>query len=230
MIVDEIIEENSTSINRTIEVTRKEYESRWKQVQSSMASKGYDLLYACGSELDRSDIAWLSGAFDPMIERYGLILPLEGKPVILTGWEGAQVFYESVERSGAEIATLKEFQISDQDYRWANFVSFEKVLHQLGLSGQDKKIVIASSPETLPYSHFLMIQRCSKMENIIFDPEVLSRAKYEKSDAELAIMQEANKIADAALRGMLAACVPGVTELQVASVGDMIMKALGAKR
>jgi hypothetical protein len=68
------------------------------------------------------------------------------------------------------------------------------------------------------------------MENIIFDPEVLSRAKYEKSDAELAIMQEANKIADAALRGMLAACVPGVTELQVASVGDMIMKALGAKR
>jgi Xaa-Pro aminopeptidase len=229
-IVDEIVQEKSKSINIKIEITRKEYESRWKKVQSSMASKGYDLLYACGSELDRSDIAWLAGIFDPMIERYGLILPLEGRPIILAGWEGAQVFSEAVERSGAEIAQLKEFQISDQDYRWANFISFEKILHQLGLSGQNKKIVIVSSPETLPYSHFLMIQRCFKMENIIFDPGVLSHTKYEKSDAELAIMQEANKIADAALRGMLAACVPGVTELQVASVGDMIMKALGARR
>jgi hypothetical protein len=66
--------------------------------------------------------------------------------------------------------------------------------------------------------------------NVVFDPDLLRIIKYEKSDKELAIMQEANKVADAAMRGMLAVTLPGFTELQIASVGDFIMKALGAGR
>jgi len=67
-------------------------------------------------------------------------------------------------------------------------------------------------------------------KNVVFDPDTLRLIKYEKTDKELAIMQEANKIADAAMRGMLAVTIPGFTEVQVASVGDFIMKALGARR
>jgi len=228
-IAGEIIEETASSIDKSIQISRKEYEERWKKVQESMAAKGYDLLYVCGSELDRSDAAWLAGAFDPMIERYSVILPLEGKPVILAGSEGGHVLEEAAEKSGAEIALLREFQISDEEYRWARFVSLDQVLNRIGIK-YGSRVAVASPAEVFPCAQLSMIESYFGKENVVFDPDILRLIKYEKSDTELAIMREANKIAEAALRGMLALTMPGLTELQVASVGDFIMKALGAGR
>jgi len=229
-VAEQVIEESEPSINKAVEIPREEYGQRWRKLQESMAAKGYDLLYVCGSELDRSDAAWLTGTFDPMIERYGVLLPSGGKPVILAGSEGGHVLEEAAERSGVEIALLKEFQISDEEYRWAKFVSLDQVLRQLSVSGHLKRIAIASPIEVMPVSQLLIVQSQFGKDNVIFDPEILHMAKYEKSDNELAVMQEANKVADVALRGMLAVTVPGLTELQVASVGDFVMKALGAGR
>jgi len=229
-IAGQIIEESAPSIDKTVQIPREEYEERWQKIQKSMAIKGYDLLYVCGSELDRSDAAWLTGAFDPMIERYGALLPSEGRPVILAGSEGGHVLEEAAEKSGAEIALLREFQISDEQYRWARFVSLDRVLRKMDMSGSGKKVCIASSPEVLPWAQLSILQLHFGKENVLFDAEILQLAKYAKSSTELAIMQEANKVADAALRGMLSVTVPGLTELQVASMGDFIMKALGAAR
>jgi len=225
-----MVEEYAPSIDKSLQISREEYETRWMNLQDSMAAKGYDLLYVCGSELDRSDAAWLVAAFDPMIERYSVLIPLEGKPVVLAGSEGGHVLEEAVERSRAEIALLKEFQISDEEYRWATFVSLDHILSQMRIAGHNRKTAIASAAEVLPYSQYSMLASHFGKDNVVFDSEILRLMKYEKSETELAIMQEANKIADAAFRGMLAVTLPGFAELQVASVGDFIMKALGAGR
>lgn len=229
-VASEIIEETAPEIDKSIQVTPEEYRARWRRVQETMAEKGYDLLYICGSELDRSDAAWMAGIYDPMIERYAVMLPIEGEPVILAGSEGGHVLEEAAERSGAKIALLREFQISDEDYRWAKFVKLDQVLSEIGVPKSGARVVIASPPDVLPYAQYQMLLNAFGSENVIFDPMLLQLIKYEKSDKELAIIQEAVKIADAAMRGMLAVTVPGLTELQVASVGDYIMKALGAGR
>ena len=210
-IVSQIIEEYAPTIDKSLEVSREEYRLRWRRVQNAMADKGYDLLYVCGSELDRSDAAWLAGIFDPMIERYAVILPLDGKPVVLAGSEGGHVLEEAAEKSGVDIALLREFQISDEEYRWARFSSFEQVLKNIGLTSSGVKVAVASALEFLPCSQLFMLQSIFGKDNVIVDPEILRLIKYEKSDLELAIIQEANKIAEAALRGMLAVTVPGVT-------------------
>jgi len=228
-IAAQIIEETSPLVDTSIQVSREEYAQRWKRVQGVMAEKGYDFLYVCGSELDRSDAAWLAGIFDPIIERYGVIVPSEGAPIVLAGSEGGHVLEEAVEKSGAKIALLKEFQISDEEYRWAHFLSLDKVLSQIGVRN-GAKVALGSSGQFIPYDHVLMFQGKFGADNVVQDPELLQLIKYEKSDTELAIMQQANIIADAALRGMLAVTVPGMTELQVAGVGDYIMKELGAGR
>jgi Xaa-Pro aminopeptidase len=54
--------------------------------------------------------------------------------------------------------------------------------------------------------------------------------KYEKTASELRVCAQANIIADAAMRAMLASVEPGVSELEVAGVGDYVMKELGAGR
>lgn len=227
-VAAEVIEETKPKINLGLRITRDEYEKRWTVLQDLMSAKGYDFAYACGSELDRSDIAWLAGVFDPIIERYGILIPMEGTPVVLVGPEGGHVIEEAVEESGADIAFLKEFQISDEDYRHAHFISFKELIRRIGAS-EDSSIAILSSPQAIPYDQVKMIHN-TFMDRVFSDVELLQRLKYEKSDKELAICGMANIIADAAFRAMLAVSVPGMMENEVAGVGDYIMKELGASR
>jgi len=223
----EVIRQAKSEVDPRVQISKKEYRRRWEMVQQAMRDREVDLAYACGSELDRSDAAWLVGAFDPIIERYGVLVPSEGPPAILAGSEGGHVMEEAAERSGARIYLLREFQISDEEYRHAQFTTLDDVLSCLN-AGSAKKLAIVSSPDVLPYSQFEIFRKRFG-EGVVFDP-ILQTLKYEKSLPELLICGQANIIADAALRAMLASIQPGVSELEVAGVGDFVMKELGAGR
>jgi Xaa-Pro aminopeptidase len=230
--LDKIIAAHAPRIKRDLQIGRKEYEGRWRKVQKAMAGKGYDLAYACGSELDRSDVAWLAGVFDPIIERYGILIPRRGRPVVVAGSEGGHVIEDCVRTSGAGVALLREFQISDEDYRFAKFGTLEDVVDGLvpTKAGAPVRIAVLSSGQFIPHDHILMFQGRFGSDNVIIDTGLLRRIKYEKSPAELEIIRAANAVADAAFLGMLAVLEPGVRELDVAAAADYIMKRLGAAR
>jgi len=230
--IEAIVETWAPRVRRDLRIGRKEYEARWAKVQAAMRKKGYDLAYACGSELDRSDVAWLAGVFDPIIERYGVLVPAEGRPVVVAGSEGGHVVEEGVRESGAELALLREFQISDEDYRFARFGSLEDVVGRLvpARAGKAVRIAVFSSAQFVPHDHVNMLTGRFGGDNVVFDTDLLRRIKYEKSPAELALVGAANAAADAAFLGMLASLEPGVRELELAAVGDYIMKRLGAGR
>lgn len=230
--IEQIIQTANPGIKRSLEISKKEYRERWTRVQKAMKEKGYDLAYACGSELDRSDVAWLAGIFDPIIERYGILIPAEGTPVVVAGSEGGHVIEDCVKASGADVALLMEYQISDEDYRFARFEKLEDVVYRMVpfKAGQPVKIAIFSSSQFIPFDHVSLFQGRFGGENVIFDVDLLRKIKYEKSFTELKIMGTANTIADAAFLGMLSALKPGIRELDVAAVGDTIMKRLGARR
>ncbi|MFQ6070370.1 MAG: M24 family metallopeptidase [Candidatus Aminicenantales bacterium] len=230
--VEKIIEHADPQINRGLKISREEYIKRWRAVQAAMKEKGYDLCYACGSELDRSDIAWLVGIFDPIIERYGILIPAVGEPVVVAGSEGGYVIEDCLKASGLRVVLLQEYQISDEDYRFAEFERLEEVIFRMIPFRQGKKIKIAilSSGQFLPHDHLTMFQGRFGADNVVFDVNLLQRLKYEKSPTELEIMAAANRIADAAFLGMLSSLSPGVRELDVAAVGEYIIRALGGRR
>jgi Xaa-Pro aminopeptidase len=230
--IEKIIETWSPRVDRTLEISKKEYAGRWALVQAAMKKKGYDLGYASGGELDRSDVAWLAGVFDPIIERYGILVPAEGKPVVVAGSEGGHVIEECVKVSGVEVALLREFQISDEDYRFAKFGTVEDVVARLvpARPGRAPKIAVFSSAQFVPHDHIGILAGRFGGDNVVFDTELLRRIKYEKSPAELKLCGMANAVADAAFLGMLGTLEPGVRELDLAAVADYIMKRLGARR
>lgn len=230
--LERIVGVHAPRIRRELEIRKTEYERRWARVQKAMAARGYDLAYACGSELDRSDAAWLAGIFDPIIERYGVLVPVRGRPVALAGAEGGHVIEESLAASGADLALLREFQISDEDYRFSVFERLEDIAERLVPEGRTRplRVAILSSSQVIPHDHVLLFQGRFGADNVVFDPALLRLLKYEKSRAELDILGAANAVADAAFLGMLAALRPGVRELDVAAAGDYVMKRLGARR
>ncbi len=231
-IIRGIIETWSPRIDRDVQISRREYGERWARVQAGMKKRGYDLAYACGSELDRSDVAWLAGVFDPIIERYGVLVPAKGKPVVVAGSEGGHVIEECVKVSGVEVALLREFQISDEDYRFAKFGTLEELVGRLvpARPGKPVRIAVLSSAQFVPHDHVNMLTGQVGGDNVVFDTEMLRKIKYEKSISELRICGLANAVADAAFLAMLAVLEPGVRELDLAAVGDYVMKSLGAGR
>ncbi|MCX6560130.1 MAG: M24 family metallopeptidase [Candidatus Aminicenantes bacterium] len=232
LLADAIVERQAPLVDRGKSVTAAEYRRRWAAVRKAMADRGYDLLYVCGSELDRSDAAWLAGINDPIIERYGVIVPRTGPPVALAGSEGGHVIEDCTRASGVRVALLREFQISDEDYRFARFGTIEDLVASLvpAKPGRPIRLAVASSGQFVPHDHILMLQGRFGSDNVIFDTDLLRRIKYEKSPLELTLIGTAASIADAAFLGMLAAIRPGIAELDVAAVGDYIMKRLGAGR
>jgi len=55
------------------------------------------------------------------------------------------------------------------------------------------------------------------------------RIKYEKSDAEMRLIRDANVVADAMMRAMLAVLKPGMLETQVAGWAYLVAKELGSE-
>ncbi len=231
-LLDRIVARHAPAADRGLRVGKPEYAARWRRLQEAMAGRGYDLVYVCGSEIDRSDAAWLAGVFDPIIERYGVLVPAKGVPVVVAGSEGGHVVEESVKASGARLELLREFQISDEDYRFAKFGSLEDVVSRLvpARPGRAPKIAVMSSAQFVPYDHVTMFQGRFGGDNVVFDTDLLRRVKYEKSATELRLMESSNRVADAAFLAMLAFARPGVPELDCAAAGDYVMKRMGAGR
>ncbi|MCG2659740.1 MAG: aminopeptidase P family protein, partial [Kiritimatiellae bacterium] len=228
-IAGRVIDRAIGNIDFSVRINRAEYRRRWSTVQAAMRAKGYDAGYACGSELDRSDVAWLTGFFDPIVERYAVLVPASGRPIVLAGCEGHHVVKEAANASGCDLCVLREFQISDEEYRNVKSDRIRDVVRKLKV-GRRPRIAIWSPAEFLPHAQYEMLTKTFGKQNVIYDPLVLQLIKYEKSLKELAIMEQANKVTDAAFRAMLAVTVPGVRESQVAGVGDFVCKALGAHR
>ena len=228
-IISTLVEETRPKIDLSLAIKPAEYRKRWKTLQAAMKKHGYDLAYLCGSELDRSDIAYLTGFFDPIIERYGLLMPSHGAPVILAGSEGGEVAAEAANICGAGIALVQDYQIADVAYPHAQWTTLRQVLDQVGAT-PGMRLAIMSSAEAMPHTHVTMLHGVCGPENVSYRPDILQRIKYEKSNAELKIAGTCNVIADAAFRGMLAALRPGMRELEVAGVGDAIIRLLGARR
>ena len=228
-IAGRIADRAMPDIDFSLRVNRADFRRRWRRVQKKMKEKGYDLLYACGSELERTDVAWLTGFYDPIVERYAVAVPVEGRPLLLAGCEGHHVVQEAADASGCDTALLREFQISDEEYRHVKWISLKQAASKLKV-GRKPRVMIASHSEFLPLGQYELLVDAFGKKNIVFDTPMLQYIKYEKTLKELRIMEQVNKVADAAFRAMLAVAVPGVLESQVAGVGDFVMKALGAHR
>jgi len=225
-----IIAETLPRIDSSIRIVPDEFSRRWVAIQAELRRRGFDLGYVSGSELDRSDGGWVAGIYYPQIERYGIFIGNSGKPVVVAGSEGGHVVEEMVEDSGAAMALFRPFQISDEEYIGVDWKDMDFILAQVSKGEEIGKVAVLSPPDVIPFSQVALLKGKFGEDNVKFVPEILQRLKYEKTDGELRIMSYANIIADAAMRGMLAVLRPGITELQVASVGDRIMKYLGAAR
>ena len=120
-----------------------------------------------------------------------------------------------------------EFSIPDEYYEGLTCDSLPVVVRDY-VGHPIRTIAYMSAYDLIPAKFIDALHNdICKGAQVVDASDILEELRYEKSENEFQCMRQADTIANAATRAMLAVAKPGMRETEIAAVGDFVTKALG---
>ncbi len=218
--------ERYDTVDKDLAVPTREYIRRQRLVQQELARRDLQVGFVFSDEHYDGDVPYLGGNTNVSIEQVAGALGATGFHII-AGLEGGYVAEQLAPRAGAKVHKAELLQLADEKYP-INAERLEDVL-SAAAGGPVRRIGLLTPRQVVPDAVVRYLERLVGAENVVDAQELYFRIKYEKSDAEMRLIRDANAIADAMMRAMLAVLRPGLLETQVASWGYFVGKELGAE-
>lgn len=180
-----------------------EYHRRVQAVQQAMAREGYDLFIVYSDEYRPGNGTYLTN-YKPInvIEEAPqmVLVPRDGEPIALMG---------RLNTFGArEVSWVKDIRpISELTETLRELQARHKVA-RVGLAGQ----------QLLPVKFYDSI--VSVFEHVVRDDELLARLRQRKSEHEIRMLEQSARLAEETICDVVRALRPGVTEVELAAVGE----------
>ena len=220
----EIIEAYQGKIDTTLKVPLSEYHQRHEKVWAQLKERGIDLGFFFWYREMPGDGVYLTG-YNPTIERASGVITPGKPPMLLVGPESGILSREV----GLNLEThfTTEFSIPDEFYEGITCDSLPKVVREY--VGHDiNKVAYMTAYDLIPAKFYDVLRNDIREGVEVVDAtDILENLRYEKSEIEMRCMEQADIIASAGVRAMLAVVKPGMRELEVAAVADFVIKALG---
>jgi Xaa-Pro aminopeptidase len=210
-----------------ITIPREEFVARIPRIQESLAEARLDALMVYGDEYRKEQLRYVCN-FWPIFERAACFIPAKGLPVVVGAPEGER--YAREMSVWQDVRNVKDFACvtvpEEIDYPLAKFSSFGEVLRETLAGGKRLGLVGAwDMPEPILQR---VRQGLSGLEIVKAD-EILHKLRLIKSDAEIACLREAGRLACLGYEKLIAHSVPGNTELMAAAAGEAAARAAGAE-
>jgi len=225
--VETIMSRYADSIDLSLCIPATEFKSRQEKVQAALKERDLDVGFFFWYREMPGDGIYLTG-YNPTIERACGLIGQEGAPLAIGGPEAGKIAEEVALRSGVEVEFAEEFQIPDEYYEGVSYRNLSELVGDTA-GRAVKRMGLLTSTDLIPVQLLETFKQAAgtKVELVAAD-DILRDLRYEKSPVEFDCMAQADKIASAAARAMLAVLRPGLRETQVAAVADFVMKSLGA--
>lgn len=218
-----IINHYEPKIDKNFKIPLAEYEERYKKVWKEMEEREIDMGFFFWYREMPGDGIYLTG-YNPTIERASGIIAQGKRPLLLAGPESGILSKET----GLELETnfVTEFSIPDEYYEGVERGDLRQIITDY--VGKDiQKIGYLTSEDIIPAKFMNFLQTSFEDVAVVDASDILEELRYEKSAAEFKCMEQADIIACAAVRAMLAVAEPGIAESEMAAAGDFTVKALG---
>jgi len=222
-----VLEDYAGKIDLRIRVPDEEFRSRHQAVQAELKKRDLDLgIFFWYREMPGDGI-YLTG-YNPTIERASGLIGQDSPPVVLAGPEAGMLAMEVGRSKGVTAAFVEEFAIPDEYYEAPSYRSLKQLIAET--AGRTvRRIGLLTGLDLIPQKLLQTFKHAAGDDvEFVEADDILRDLRYRKSESEFACMAQANKIASAAARAMLAVLRPGLRETQVAAVGDFVIKSLGA--
>lgn len=216
-----------TAIPKDISIPKAEFRQRVARLQDQMERQKLDALWVYGDEYRKENLRYVCN-FWPIFERAACVIPRRGTPVLVGAPEGER--YAREMSAWDDMRVIKEFAAvtvpEEVDYPLATFSSLADILREalsggrrLGvtglwdMSGRLVERIRAAAPGA----------ELTDCDSLVVDMRLV------KSDAEIACLKEAGRLACIGFERVMATAVPGNTELQAAGAGEGAARMAGAE-
>lgn len=220
--------ENCETVDKNLHVSTSEFRRRQKATYVALEERGLDVGFVFSDEHYCGDVPYLGGNTNITIEQVAGVVGKTGFHIV-AGLEGGYVAEQLATRSESKVHKAELLKLADENYP-IEAENLEDVLKEANDGREVKTIGLLTPRQIIPTSLTEYLSRIVGPKRLIDAQEQYFRIKYEKSDEEMRLIQDASKIANAMLKGMLAVLKPGMLETQIAAWGYFIGKELGSEQ
>jgi Xaa-Pro aminopeptidase len=218
--------EATPAIDKSFAISSEEFRRRQEAVARALAGRGFAAGFVFSDEHYDGDVPYLGGNTNISIEQVAGVIGRAGFHIV-AGLEGGYIAEQLAPRAGAVVHKVELLQLADEKYP-IQAERLEDVIEAAAGRTVDR-IALLTPRQVIPDGVVRYLEGLFGPENVVDAQEVYFRIKYEKSDAEMRLIRDANVIADAMIRAMLAVLKPGLLETQVAAWAYFVARELGAE-
>ncbi len=210
-----------------IAIPESEFSKRIHCIQQRFDSEQLDGLLVYGDEYRRENLRYVSN-FWPIFERSACLIPRRGDPILVCAPEGEQYAREMCPWN--DVRNIKEFACvsvpEEIDYPLAIFSSLTESLGDTLKGGKRLGIV---GKWDMPAPIYERVARALPGLEITEVDSMLTDARLIKSENEIGCLREAGRLACLGYQQLMAAAVPGNTELEAAGAAEGAAREAGAE-
>ena len=219
--------ETTPTVEKHFEVSREEFEARQLRVAEALQERGLAVGIVFSDEHYCGDVPYLGGNTNVTIEQVAGAIGSNGFHIV-AGLEGGYIAEQLADRAGAKVHKVELLQLADEKYP-IRAERLEDVLEQAAGGQSVDRIGLLTPRQVIPDGLVRYLEDLVGRDNVVDTQDLYYRIKYEKSDAEMRLIADANVVADAMMRAMLAVLKPGMLETQVAGWAYLVGKELGSE-
>ena len=217
---------DTPAVDKDKQVPLAEYQRRQRAVTDALAAQGFRAGVVFSDEHYNGDVPYLGGNTNVSIEQVAGVIGPSGFHIV-AGLEGGYIADQLAPRAGATVHKAELLQLADEKYP----IEAERIedVIEAAAEGTVDRIALLTPRQVIPDGVVAYLNGLFGAENVVDLQEVYYRIKYEKSDIEMDLIRDANVVADAMVRAMLAVLKPGMLETQVAGWAYLVAKELGSE-
>ncbi|MCE5255665.1 MAG: Xaa-Pro peptidase family protein [Spirochaetaceae bacterium] len=213
---------------KRIKIPRSEFADRIKKVQGRMAEEGIDVLIAHACECESANVRYLTD-FWAVFDFVGVVIPREGKPVLLTG--GPESYDFAVKFAQIDDIRINPLYVETSAPQWdkpTTNCDYAELLEEFRQRFPIRKIGITNS-NIFPHTIMSEIQKGAAGAEIVFADDLLIKLRWMKSRNEIAVLREACRITEEAIKQTMDMIRPGVREWEIEAAWRGHAYAMGAE-
>lgn len=223
--VEKILSQTPT-INRKLSVPTEEFVARQKRVYAGIKAAGFEVGFVFSDEHYNGDVPYLGGNTNVSIEQVAGVIGKTGFHVV-AGLEGGYIAEQLAPRAKAIVHKAELLQLADEKYP-IRAERLEDII-EAAAGGKVDRIALLTPRQVIPAGVVDYLEKLFGKENVVDAQTVYFKIKNLKSDREMELIRDANIVADAMMRAMLAVIKPGMYETQVAGWAYQVGMELGGE-
>ncbi len=211
-----------------LKISDQDFQRRVRRLQAEMKKENVDLWIGHSSESEPSVSLYLAD-FQPFFDFAGVMVPREGETVLLTG--GPESFEMAKEFSRIKKILIHGMFVETSAPEWVpdtDILDFAEIIPQVMAGIKPKKIAICQW-NTFPYIIYQELIKNVPDAHIVAGDDLLLRVRQIKSNEEIAVISEAYRITEEAVKRALQVAKAGVSERCLENEGRKAMLDHGAE-